>query len=103
MHLTIKEITALNVDAEIRERLNFIQKYISEGNRVGYYEGRQIVPIKLTELVSFDNAIVIGTNWDDYKEITNKMLVATNIKGGTVAVLKPSDKLERYLQNIRRA
>ena len=102
MPVSIQDILSYDVDAEIRERLNFIQKYISLGNFVGYYEGHQFQNIKLTELVSFNNAIVVGTTWENYKDITDKDLFAVNAKGGMVAALKVPAELTRYLNYMRR-
>lgn len=97
MTYTIKEAFRYDIHAEVRERLDFIQRYIAQGNRVGYYEGRVFQPIKLEELVSFNNAIVIGTDWENYKDITGKDLYAMNSRGGMVAALKVPVDLEQYL------
>ena len=87
-----------SIEELIRERLNFIMKYIAQGCRVGYYTGRKFNPIKLTELVSFDNAIVVGTCWEDYYPITDKELGAVNSKNGMVAFLVVPEELKEYVR-----
>ena len=86
------------VDEMIQERLDFIQKHIAQGNTVGYYVGRRFRPIKLEELVSFDNAVVIGTCWEDYIPITDEILYAFNGKGTPVAALLVPEKLRKAIE-----
>ena len=86
-----------SIEELIRERLNFIQKYVAQGCVVGYYTGREFHPIKLTELVSFDNAIVVGTSWENYYPITEKELGAVNSKGGMVAFMTVPEELAEYV------
>ena len=90
-----------NIEELIRARLNFIMKYNAQCCLVGYYTGQnqrsQFHPIKLTELVSFDNAIVVGTSWEDYIPITTFPLEAKNAKGGVVAYMPVPEELVEYV------
>ena len=95
-----------SIQEQLRERLDFIQRNIAEGKIVGYYPddnvNARLRVIKLTKLVCFNNAIVIGTCWEDYETITDRILYAYKGNGSPAAALVASPELKAFVNNQRR-
>ena len=95
-----------SIQEQIQERLDFIQRNIAEGKIVGYYPNDNVNSrlrvIKLTELVCFNNAIVVGTCWEDYDPITDRILYSYKANGSPAEALVASAELKAFVNNQRR-
>ena len=86
----------LEVANDVQDRLNFIQKNISEGKLVGYYTNNLFYKIKLEELVCIDAHILVGTTFENYKDITCEILYVFTALHNPIEALLPTEALKKW-------